>query len=82
MEWETKTMTESCGDSSDSKIPNDIRELIAAAFAEADRARDRARSLSEMVKIIYGLDEDARFRLTISIHSGQGIGSPDRAGEE
>ena len=74
-------MAEHCGVESDSTIPSEVREMVAAAFAEADRARDRARTLAEIVKVIYGLDDDARFRLSVSVHLGQGIGSSDRAGE-
>lgn len=75
-------MAESSGVEFDADIPVEVKELIAAAFAEADKARDRARSLAEMVKKIYGLDDDVRFRLSVSVHPGQEIGSSDRAGKD
>ena len=72
-------MGHNCGVDPSTAIPSEVRELIAAAFADADRARDRARSLVEMAKVIYGIDDEARFRLSIQVIPGQGIGSPDQA---
>ena len=72
-------MGHSCGVDPSTAIPSEVRELIAAEVADADIARDRARSLVEMEKVIYGIDNEARFRRSIQVIPGQGVGSPDKA---
>ena len=59
-----------------SDIPDDVRQAVATVVVEAVSARERAKAVIDLVRLVYGLPEHATVRLVASIVSTSGGCSP------